>query len=172
MVQHVHGLRHALHRPRLVHASESRRALLGHVPQRPGRAAGRELDDHERERQRGPIQQLGRTPLSNNATSVTVNLVEPGTLYGDRVNEFDIRLAKILQFGRTRTNVGFDLYNILNSAPILSYNQAFSPTTRRPGWSPTGVLQPRFWKFSVQVDFDTAITTGQRAKGIGQRAGG
>ena len=86
------------------------------------------------------------------APNVTVNLVEPGTLYGDRVNEFDFRLAKILKFGRTRTNVGFDIYNILNAAPVLSYNQAFSPATA--AWlTPTAVLQPRFWKFSVQVDF-------------------
>jgi hypothetical protein len=102
------------------------------------------------------VAQLGRTPTGANATSVTVNLVEPGTLYGDRVNEFDIRLAKILKFGRTRTNVGFDVYNILNSSPILSYQQAFSPTilTGNGAWqAPTGVLQPRFWKFSVQVDF-------------------
>ena len=104
------------------------------------------------------VAQLGRTPTGANATSVTVNLVEPGTLYGDRVNEFDIRLAKILKFGRTRTNIGFDLYNILNSSPILSYQQAFSPTipagSGSQAWlAPTGVLQPRFWKFSVQVDF-------------------
>jgi hypothetical protein len=102
------------------------------------------------------LAQLGRTPTGANATSVTVNLVEPGTLYGDRVNEFDIRIAKILRFGRTRTNVGFDLYNILNSSPILSYQQAYSPTilTGSGAWqAPTGVLQPRFWKFSVQVDF-------------------
>jgi hypothetical protein len=103
------------------------------------------------------IQQMGRAP-SNGATSLTVNVVEPGTMYGDRVNEFDLRFAKILRFGRTRTNVGFDLYNILNSSPILSYNQAFSPTipagAGAAAWlAPTGVLQPRFWKFSVQVDF-------------------
>ena len=101
------------------------------------------------------IQQLGRAP-SLGITSVVVNVVEPGTMYGDRVNEFDIRIAKILRFGRTRTNVGFDLYNILNSSPILSYNQNFSPaiTTGSGAWlAPTGVLQPRFWKFSVQVDF-------------------
>ena len=96
-------------------------------------------------------QTLGR-PLSNNATSVTVNLIEPGTLYGDRVNEFDIRLAKILRFGRTRTNIGFDLYNILNAAPVLTYNLNYSPTNTT--WlTPTAVLQPRFWKFSVQFDF-------------------
>ncbi len=44
--------------------------------------------------------------------TITVNLIEPGTLYGDRVNQFDLRFAKILRFGRTRTNVGFDIYNI------------------------------------------------------------
>jgi Carboxypeptidase regulatory-like domain len=93
---------------------------------------------------------LGR-PLSNGAPNATINLIEPGTLYGDRVNEVDIRLAKILKFGRTRTNIGFDIYNILNSAAVLSYNQAFVPGGN---WlTPTGVLQPRFWKFSVQFDF-------------------
>jgi len=102
------------------------------------------------------LNQLGRTPTGANATSVTVNLVEPGTLYGDRVNEFDARVAKIIRIGRTRTNIGFDLYNLLNSSAILSYNQAFSTTalTGAAAWlSPSSVLQPRFWKFSVQVDF-------------------
>jgi hypothetical protein len=104
------------------------------------------------------LAQLGRTPTGANATSITVNLVEPGTLYGDRVNEFDMRFAKIIRFGRTRTNIGFDLYNLLNSSPILSYQQAYSPAIAAgagaAAWqAPTGVLQPRFWKFSVQVDF-------------------
>jgi hypothetical protein len=93
---------------------------------------------------------LGRG-LSNNVPNVTVNLIEPGTLYGDRVNEFDLRFAKILRFGRTRTNVGFDVYNLLNTAPVLTYNMNYNPTGR---WLvPNTVLQPRFWKFSVQVDF-------------------
>ena len=98
---------------------------------------------------------LGR-PLSNNAPNVTVNLIQPGTLYGDRVNEFDIRFAKILKFGRTRTNVGVDFYNILNSAAVLSYNQNFNTVTvSGPGsWlQPTGIIQPRFVKFSATIDF-------------------
>ncbi|MEO8257801.1 MAG: TonB-dependent receptor [Acidobacteriota bacterium] len=94
---------------------------------------------------------LGR-PLSANAATVTVNLVEPGTLYGDRVNEVDVRIAKILKFGRTRTNVGFDLYNLINAAPVLTYTQTYSPTTTT--WlRPNTVLQPRFLKFSAQIDF-------------------
>ena len=67
------------------------------------------------------------------------------------MNEIDLRFAKILKFGRTRTNVGFDLYNVLNSAAVLSYNQTLSPTGN---WLvPNSVLQPRFLKFSIQVDF-------------------
>ena len=83
--------------------------------------------------------------------TIVVNLVEPGTLYGDRVNQFDIRVAKILRFGRTRTNIGFDVYNVLNKAAILTYNQAFVPNGT---WlAPTSIQQSRFAKFSAQIDF-------------------
>src|SRR5206468_9669424 len=69
---------------------------------------------------------LGR-PYALAAANATVNLVQPGTRYGDRVNEIDIRFANILRYARTRTNVGVDVYNILNSSPVLTYNQNFSP---------------------------------------------
>jgi hypothetical protein len=98
---------------------------------------------------------LGRN-LSNNAPSATVNLITPGTLYGDRVNEFDLRLAKIIRIGRVRTNVGVDVYNMFNSAPVLTYNQAFVPATATSAGSwlqPTSVLQARFFKVSAQIDF-------------------
>jgi len=93
---------------------------------------------------------LGR-PLSNSATTATVNLVQPGTMYGDRVNEIDLRFAKILRVGRTRTNVGVDVYNIINGSPVLTYNQNYVPGGN---WLvPTSVLQPRFFKFSATFDF-------------------
>jgi hypothetical protein len=94
---------------------------------------------------------LGRN-LSNSAPSATINLVQPGTLYGDRVNELDLRVAKNIRFGRWRTNLGVDIYNVFNSAAVLGYNQAFSPTTTT--WlTPTSVLQARFVKVSAQIDF-------------------
>ncbi len=98
---------------------------------------------------------LGRN-LSNNAPSATVNLITPGTLYGDRVNELDLRVAKIISIARVRTNVGFDVYNMFNSAPVLTYNQAFVPATATSAGSwlaPTSVLQARFFKVSAQIDF-------------------
>ena len=95
---------------------------------------------------------LNRPFAGLGSQTITVNLIEPGTLYGERVNQIDMRFAKILRFGRTRTTVGFDVYNLVNSDAVLTYNQTFSPTTTT--WlRPNSVLQPRFVKFSAQIDF-------------------
>ena len=95
-------------------------------------------------------QSLGRN-LAGNAANVTVNLIEPGTLYGDRINELDLRVAKLLRLGRWRANLSADVYNLLNSAPILSYNEAF---IRNGAWLlPTSVMTARFAKLNVQFDF-------------------
>ncbi len=93
---------------------------------------------------------LGR-PLAAAGGSVTVNLIEPGTVWGDRVNVFDLRIAKIVRVGRLRTNVGVDIYNLGNSSAVLNYNQAFNPGGR---WlTPTSVVAPRFAKLSASVEF-------------------
>ena len=95
---------------------------------------------------------LNRPFAGLGSQTITVNLIEPGTLYGERVNQIDMRFAKILRFGRSRTTVGFDVYNLVNSDAVLTYNQTFSPTTTT--WlRPNSVLQARFVKFSAQVDF-------------------
>jgi hypothetical protein len=93
-------------------------------------------------------QSLGR-PLSGGQSNVQVNLVQPGTLFGDRTNQFDLRFAKVLTFGRTRTNVGVDLFNALNSNTATSYNQTFGPNWLRPN----AVLPARFVKISAQIDW-------------------
>ncbi len=82
---------------------------------------------------------------------MTINLVAPGSMYGDRLNQLDFRLAKILRFGRTRTTVGVDLYNVLNSSAILTYNTGFVPGG--PWLQPTGVLTGRMGRISAQFDF-------------------
>jgi hypothetical protein len=43
-------------------------------------------------------------------------------MYGDRINELDIRVAKLLRYGRSRLMVAVDMYNVLNSSAVLSYN--------------------------------------------------
>jgi hypothetical protein len=95
-------------------------------------------------------QSLGR-PLSNNATNITVNLLKPGEVWGERVNQLDFRVGKVLRFGRNRATVSADLFNALNADAILDYNEGYSPTGLWP--LPTSVLTARSTKITVQWDF-------------------
>ena len=90
---------------------------------------------------------LGRN-LSGSANNVTVNLVAPGTMYGERMNQLDLRVGKILTFGRLRATANLDLYNALNANAILAVSNAFDTWQR-----PQRILLARFAKVSVQFDF-------------------
>jgi hypothetical protein len=90
---------------------------------------------------------LGR-PLSGNAANVTVNLVEPLTLFGDRLNQLDLRLAKALPFGSMKTTVNLDVYNALNSNAAVVQNNNYA------SWQqPQRIVNARFFKISAQFDF-------------------
>jgi hypothetical protein len=90
---------------------------------------------------------LGRS-LSGGAANVSVNLVEPGTMYGERMTQLDLRVGKTLRFGRTRATASVDLYNALNDNAVLAHSNAFATWLR-----PESILLARFLKFGVQLDF-------------------
>lgn len=90
---------------------------------------------------------LGRS-LSGNAANMTVSIVEPGTMYGERSNQVGLRLAKILRLDRVRTTASVDLYNLFNADAVLTVNQAFATWQR-----PQSILNPRWAKVVLQFDF-------------------
>lgn len=92
-------------------------------------------------------------PLRPGVTQETVNVLRQGDLYGERVNTFDMRFAKVLRIGRTRTNVGVDLYNVFNSNTPTAYEAIYDPTNADDWFQPTSIVQPRFVRFNVQFDF-------------------
>jgi hypothetical protein len=93
---------------------------------------------------------LGR-PLTGTATA-TVWLLHPGTVYGERVNQVDVRIAKILRFGRARAALNVDVYNLLNANPVTVMNLNYSGTGA--GWlQPQGILAARLLKLSLQFDY-------------------
>jgi len=96
------------------------------------------------------VPSLGRS-LSGAVPNVTVNLITPGSQYGDRLNQLDFRAAKLLKFGHSRMMVGVDLYNALNSSAVLTYNNAFVPNGT---WlQPVTVLTGRLVKISAEINF-------------------
>jgi len=90
---------------------------------------------------------LGR-PLSG-ATTVTVPLAAPYSLYGPRINQFDLRGTKIFRIGQTRLQANVDAYNLFNTnTPVTLFG------TYNARWGqPTQVLDGRLVKFSAQFDF-------------------
>jgi len=88
--------------------------------------------------------------LSNQAANVTVNVLGPDQLFGERVNQVDFRVGKILRFGRQRVNLSLDMFNLLNPDTILGYNQTYTATN----WlNPTSVMTARTVKITGQFDF-------------------
>jgi hypothetical protein len=103
------------------------------------------------------LQSLGRLPGTALATqTTTVNLLTDGQLYPDeRVNQIDMRFAKILRFGDRRLDIGIDLYNLLNSNDTTGFDQSYDYGVANGGeWLlPTSIVSPRFARFNVTVSF-------------------
>ncbi len=92
---------------------------------------------------------LGRN-LSNGATgTVNVQLIEPGTMYGKRQRQLDLRLSKRHRIGRIRITGNLDISNVFNGAAVTALN-----TTYGPNWQvPSAIQFGRFAKLGAQLDF-------------------
>ena len=92
-------------------------------------------------------------------TEYTVNLLNPGELYGEGYTIFDLKLGKNLRFANKRLNVGVDIYNVFNNDAIRGYendlDQADNPNTPvvEQWGQATTLLSPRFVRLSIQFDF-------------------
>jgi hypothetical protein len=92
---------------------------------------------------------LGR-PLAGGVRTANIPLIEPGTEFGARRNQLDLRVAKGLRLGgNRRLQVMADIYNIFNTDAYTSVN-----TTYGSNWlQPTSILQARFVKLGAQLKF-------------------
>jgi hypothetical protein len=98
---------------------------------------------------------LGRN-LSSGSTA-TINLVEPGTVYGERLHQIDVRFSKTVNVARARFQALVDLYNALNDNTVLvqsnTYGATIGPATGLAWLVPQGIMPGRVIKFGVQATF-------------------
>jgi hypothetical protein len=92
---------------------------------------------------------LGRNLSAGANSTVLLDLMPKGTLYGERMNQLDLRLSKVFRVGNARIQGMFDLYNALNASPFLSMQNRYGPAWQ----TPTQVLIGRLAKFGAQIDF-------------------
>jgi Carboxypeptidase regulatory-like domain len=92
---------------------------------------------------------LGRNLSSGANGTATVQLIPNGTLYGDRLNQVDFRLAKTFTVAQGRLQAVFDLYNLFNDNPVISMNNTYGSAWQRP----TVIQVGRLAKFGFQYTF-------------------
>ena len=86
-------------------------------------------------------------PLTGGGRSI--HLIPPGTEYGERVNQMDLRFSKNLNVGGGRVQVNAALYNLFNTDATLSWNRTFGPT-----WlAPSRIMQGRMFKVGATVSY-------------------
>ena len=106
---------------------------------------------------------LGHAPLgaivvngvAQGTTTIAINDAANRIYLGNRLNQVDMRFAKVLRFGRTRSTVGIDLNNMLNTNYPTSYITTYTYGAANGGsWgAPNAIYQPRFLRLNFTVDF-------------------
>ena len=88
-------------------------------------------------------------PFGSGQVVEFLQIVEPGTVYGDRLNAVDLRFGKILKYGKTRTQLNLDVYNLFNSNTTEVFQRNYGATYL----DPLSIMSARFLKISAQFDF-------------------
>jgi hypothetical protein len=89
--------------------------------------------------------------------SATINLLAPGLLYGERLNQIDLRFTKSFTRKERRLQANIDLYNALNGNTVLTLSNTYGATTGAAtgsAWQvPQAILPGRIVKFGLQLNF-------------------
>jgi hypothetical protein len=82
-------------------------------------------------------------------STVTIsNIIQPQTMFEDRLTQLDIRATRLFHFGRARVQANFDVFNLLNASTVLALNTRYGASWLQP----TSVLSGRLFKFGFQID--------------------
>jgi hypothetical protein len=86
--------------------------------------------------------------------NITVNLVEPNTMFLDYINQLDMRVTKMFRFGRYRVQGMVDVYNLLNAGTVMTVSTAFSANPLTRTWmQPLTIQSSRYVRFGGQFSF-------------------
>ena len=82
--------------------------------------------------------------------NVTVDIIEPQTMFEPRQQQLDLRLSRLFRLGAARRlRANLDIYNLFNASDVLAQSNAYGPTWRNV----TAILTGRMLRIGAQYDF-------------------
>jgi hypothetical protein len=97
---------------------------------------------------------LGRNLASGVNGTASIELIEPGTVYGPRVSTTDFRVLKSLRVGGARLQGTVEFFNLFNSSDVQTFNSNYGTAASHVNWrQPTLILQARYFQLTGQISF-------------------
>jgi hypothetical protein len=95
--------------------------------------------------------------LATGNSTINLSDSEHRIFAGNRRTQVDMRFAKVLRFGRTKTDVGVDLWNLFNTNYATAYQGTYTTVAGQPlggTWGqPNAIYAPRFVRLNFTVNF-------------------
>jgi hypothetical protein len=86
--------------------------------------------------------------------TITVNLLEPNTVFLEYQKKLDLRLGRTFRFGTKRIQGFADVFNVLNAGTVTRINETFGAVAATNVWrTPTAIMEARYVRFGVQMSF-------------------
>jgi hypothetical protein len=91
---------------------------------------------------------------NGNDTNISVNLIEPNTVFLDYKKQLDLRVSKGFRFDRYRIQAFADIFNVLNAGTVLRVNTTFGANPATNAWMvPLTIMDGRYVRFGMQMSF-------------------
>jgi len=84
--------------------------------------------------------------------NVTVAIIPPNSIFGDRIEQLDLRFSRIFPMGKARVQGNFDVYNIFNNSTVLNENTRYQ-TVNNAWRNVIQIMGGRLVKFSANLTF-------------------
>jgi hypothetical protein len=91
---------------------------------------------------------IAGVPLTGGGT-ISVQLIEPNTMFYDYGTTLDLRLMRWFRNGRFRASPILDVYNVFNASTVTAYNLTYGPNWLRPA----AIREGRYLRIGAQIDF-------------------
>ncbi|HUK33223.1 MAG TPA: hypothetical protein VLV86_04880, partial [Vicinamibacterales bacterium] len=95
---------------------------------------------------------LGRNVAAGATALTSIPLIQPGTLFGPRQDQLDVRVGKRFVVRRARMTASIDFNNIFNEANVQVYNTTYG-TTGTTWLTPTQIQNPRYIRLNFESTF-------------------